>query len=278
MSRYTAYLSLLCVIVITILTGVARAEPSGTDAVWVRLKQTYFSHRSIQNGDGVIGLRAPYRAEDAAIVPITIKDLLPPDSKRRIEKIWLVIDNNPVPMSAVFNFTPLAGSADIATRVRVNAYTHMRAIAETDDGKLYMATRYVKASGGCSAPASKDPQAALAHLGEMKLKAYDQTAPLGNPRQVLLMIRHPNNTGLQMNQLTRLYTPAHYVKQISVDYAANPVLTVNSTFSFSENPSLRFDFAPQGPGKLTAKVIDNKNMHFSESAWIEPMAVQAARP
>jgi sulfur-oxidizing protein SoxY len=278
MSRYTAYLSLLCVIVITILTSVARAEPSGTDAVWVRLKQTYFSHRSIQNGDGVIALRAPFRAEDAAIVPITIKDLLPPDSKRHIEKVWLVIDNNPVPMSAVFNFTPLAGSADIATRVRVNAYTHMRAIAQTDDGKLYMATRYVRASGGCSAPASKDPQAALAHLGEIKLKAYDQTAQLGSPRQVLLMIRHPNNTGLQMNQLTRLYTPAHYVKQISVDYAANPVLTVNSTFSFSENPSLRFDFAPQGPGKLTAKVVDNKNMRFSESAWIEPMAAQAARP
>lgn len=68
---------------------------------------------------------------------ITIKDLLPADDQRRIDKVWLIIDNNPVPLSAVFDITPLAGRADIATRVRVNAYTSMRAIAETNDGRLF---------------------------------------------------------------------------------------------------------------------------------------------
>lgn len=276
MKRHIPYLSLL--LLSTILTAVmvspARAAASATNGIWSQLRQVNFGDRPISDGDGVIGLRAPYRAEDPAIVPITIKDLLPADSQRRIDKIWLIIDNNPVPLSAVFDFTPLAGRAYIATRVRVNAYTDMRAIAETDDGQLYMATRYVKASGGCSVPATKDPEAEKAHLGEIRLKAYDENAPRSRSKEVLLMIRHPNTTGLQMNPLTRLYVPAHFVKRISVDYAGAPMLTVNSTFSFSENPSLRFNVRQPEPGKLTVQVVDNQNERFGGSLQIAPMTTQ----
>mgnify|MGYP002150436774 CR=1 FL=1 len=52
--------------------------------------------------------------------------------------------------------------AEIETRVRVDAYSHVRAIAEASDGQLYAVTRFVKASGGCSAPAGSDAQAAAA--------------------------------------------------------------------------------------------------------------------
>ena len=44
---------------------------------------------------------------------------------------------------------------EISTRVRVNNYTDVHAVAELSDGKLYMTKTYVKASGGCSAPATK---------------------------------------------------------------------------------------------------------------------------
>ena len=44
----------------------------------------------------------------------------------------------------------------ISTRVRVNSYTNVHAVAELSDGKLYVVKTYVKASGGCSAPAVKD--------------------------------------------------------------------------------------------------------------------------
>lgn len=276
MKRYITYLSLLSVVSAALLAGVAHAAPSVENDVWASLKQMHFGDRPIADGAAVIGLEAPVRAEDAAIVPITIKDLLAADGKRRIDKVWLVIDNNPVPMSATFDFTPLAGRADIATRVRVDAYTTMRAIARTDDGKLYMATRYVKASGGCSAPASKDPEAALANLGEMRLKTDEQTASLGEIRDVQLMLRHPNHTGLQMNQLTRLYVPAHFVQKISVDYAGDPVLDVETTFSLSEDPSLRFSLKPRAPGELSVRVVDSRDMRFAESLRVEPMTAQAA--
>jgi sulfur-oxidizing protein SoxY len=276
MKRHFAYVSLLFALTASAAAGVAPAAPSDPNRVWAGLKQMHFQGRTIQSGAGVIGLEAPLRAEDAAIVPISIHGLLPANGDRRIEKIWLIIDQNPIPMSALFRIAKLAGPVDIATRVRVDAYSHMRAIAQTDDGRLYMATRFVKASGGCSAPASKDPEAALANMGEMRLKTYNSGAAAGKPRLVQVMLRHPNHTGLQMNQLTRLYVPAHFVKKILVDYAGEPVLDVETTFSLSEDPSLRFSFAPREPGQLWVRVVDSEALEFSESIIIRPKAAQVA--
>lgn len=45
----------------------------------------------------------------------------------------------------------------LATRVRVDDYSYVRAVAETADGKLHMVKAFVKASGGCSAPPSRTP-------------------------------------------------------------------------------------------------------------------------
>jgi len=49
-----------------------------------------------------------------------------------------VIDKNPSPLGAVFTLTPDSGRADIETRIRIEDYTWVRAIAEMQDGKLYM--------------------------------------------------------------------------------------------------------------------------------------------
>lgn len=230
-------------------------------SAWPGLKAEHFGDRPIRDGEAIIGLDAPYRAEDAAIVPIAITDKLPPDGERRIERLWLVIDNNPVPMSAEFEFGPAAASADIATRVRVNAYTHMRAIAETSDGQLYMTTRYVKASGGCSAPASKDPDAALANMGQIRLRELSGSEKPG--RRIQMLTRHPNHTGLQMNQVTRLHVPAHYVDAIDISAGDRNVLSATMTFSLSENPSLRFSYQPKDDAPLNVSVSDTEDNTFT---------------
>ena len=76
-----------------------------------------------------------------------------------------------------------------------------------------MTKRFVKASGGCSAPAGKDPDAALARLGKMKFR--QSGAPvLGEPNLAQLLVSHPNHTGMQMDQVTHHYVPAHFVNNI----------------------------------------------------------------
>ena len=235
-------------------------------ARWLKVRAGLFGERKISlKADDVIGLEAPKRAEDAAIVPIVIRARFEQKPERFIRKVYLVIDDNPSPIAAIFSYTLDSGRADIETRVRIDEYTHVRAIAETNDGDLFMATRYVKASGGCSAPPGKDAVAALASMGQMRLRVQPDATPL-RPTLVQLMVSHPNDSGMVMDQATRQYTPPHFVRKIDVTYNGRLVLSADIDFAISENPNLRFYFVPQeGGGELHADVVDTKDLHFERS-------------
>ncbi len=248
---------------------VKTGENPEASAIWQKVRASLFQSRPITAAtDEVISLEAPTRADDAAVVPIAIRTRLPQAGGRRIDKVYLIIDNNPSPISAIFQFTPLSGRADIETRVRIDEYTHVRAIAETSDGQLFMATRFLKAAGGCSAPPGKDAQAALATLGRMKFRVEGGTSadPKGNqPVLAQLMISHPNDSGLAMNQVSRLFTPPHFVRQVRITYGGQPVMSADVDFSISENPNFRFYFLPQGGGELKAEVVDSNDLRFETS-------------
>ena len=82
---------------------------------------------------------------------------------RYIDRLWLVIDNNPSPISAIFTFTPQSGRADIETRVRIDEYTHVRAIAETNDGQLYMTHALRQGLGRLFGAAGQGPAGRARH-------------------------------------------------------------------------------------------------------------------
>ena len=259
--------SLSCALFAFALCAGARAEIKSGDNPeaspnWQKVRASLFQSRPIATAsEDVISLDVPVRAEDSAIVPVVIKTRLPQTQARYIDKVYLIIDNNPSPISAIFKYTPLSGRADIETRVRIDEYTHVRAIAETNDGQLHMSTRFVKASGGCSAPPGKDPQAALATLGRMRFRVAGD-ANGNQPVLAQLMISHPNNSGLAMDQVSRLYTPAHFVRQVNITYAGQPVMSADVDFSISENPNFRFYFLPRGDGELKAEVVDSNDLRF----------------
>ncbi|MDH4047141.1 MAG: quinoprotein dehydrogenase-associated SoxYZ-like carrier [Gammaproteobacteria bacterium] len=238
------------------------------DMVWTGgLRQALFGDRAITESDELIVLDVPARAEDAAIVPVSITAQVPQTDERYIKTIYLLIDKNPGPLAATFRFTQASGRADLAFRVRVNAYSPVRAIAETNNGELFMSRRFIKASGGCSAPAASDLDAAMARLGRIKLKTGD-VARTAHPNSVQLMISHPNLSGLQMDQLTQLYAPAHFVRQIKVSFDDEEVFSADTSFAISENPSFKFFFVPDRAGELTAEVSDTKNQFFSQTLQV----------
>jgi sulfur-oxidizing protein SoxY len=259
------------------MPAAGRAQDADPEAsvIWQKLRADLFEGASIAPGDNVITLETPKRAEDAAIVPVAIRAQFPQTSDRYIQKVWLIIDNNPSPIAAVFRFTQESGRANIETRMRVEQYTQVRAIALANDGKLYMVTNYVKASGGCSAPAGKDAMAARANLGEMRFR-LDDTFVSGRPARAQLMISHPNDSGLAMDQLTRTYAAPHFVRSIEVRHDGRLVMGADVDFSISENPNFRFYFVPGSGGELDAKVIDNKDLEFAASVRLDPTRVRAA--
>lgn len=249
---------------------VADANTIEEDMVWTGgLRQAFFGDRPIGQSDELIVLNAPTRAEDAAIVPISIVAQIPQSDDRYIKTIYLFLDKNPGPLAGTFHFTPKSGRADLSFRVRVDAYTPIRAIAETNDGELFMSRRFIKATGGCSAPAASDLDAAMARLGKIKLTTIGD-ARISKATSAQLMISHPNLNGLQMDQATRFYAPAHFVRHVRVSFNGEEVFSADTGFGISENPSFRFYFVPESEGALTAEISDTKNLHFSQTLQVIP--------
>lgn len=247
------------------------AADAPEETAWTNgLRAQFIGDRNVEEGTGVIELTAPYRAEDPALVPLQITSRMPQTPERFIQKITLVIDNNPVPFAASFQFTPDSGKADVAMRVRVNAYSYVRAIAETNDGKLHMSKAFVKASGGCSAPIGGDLEAAMARLGKMKFKLDGEHLVPQQPNLAQLLISHPNITGLQMNQISRMVQPAHYVEEVKLSFNDKPVMTAKTDIAISADPNFRFYFVPQGPGELKAEIRDNLGGRFAASQTLTP--------
>ena len=107
----------------------------------------------------------------------------------------------------------------------------------------------------------------MARLGRMKLRV-DEPVAYGQPNLAQLMISHPNNSGLAMDQLTRLYTPARFVRRIDVSYGGKRVRTAEVDFTISENPNFRFYFVPHGDGELKADVVDSNEARFESSVAV----------
>jgi len=264
-----ASLTIVGVVALIGFAPTATLAESDRDVIWNdHLRASHFGDREIIESEEVIVLEAPKRAEDAAVVPVSVKATFPQSPDRYIRSITLLIDKNPVPLGGRFRFTPNSGRADIAVRIRVNAYTPIRAIAETNDGKLYMSRRFVKASGGCSAPAGTDLKTAMQRLGRMKLATRDESGDDG-PMLAQLRISHPNVTGMQMDQVTRLYAPAHFIKSIDVSFNGTPVMSAETDISISENPSFRFYFVPEEAGELVATVTDSNGLTFTHRETVE---------
>lgn len=247
---------------LSLLSLTAQAE-TPKEPMWPILKEIHFEGKSIrEDANDLLVIEAPKRAEDAAIVPISVKSLVPQSPEKYIKNIHIVIDNNPEPYSANFKLSPELGLVDISTRMRVDQYTFVRAIAEMNDGSLHMVSRFVKASGGCSAPAGKDAAAALARLGKMQIRMRKPT--VGEPVQAQVIVSHPNYNGLQFDQKARKYIEAHYVKNIVITYNDQTLIDLDGGISLSEDPSIRFTFTPEKAGVLSANVRDSKDQTFNQ--------------
>jgi sulfur-oxidizing protein SoxY len=253
-----------------LLAPVLSLAETKDESIWNNvLKTQYFAHKTISEDSAIIDIEAPYRAEDPALVPLQIKSKIPQTKDRYIKRILVLIDKNPVPFAAEFKFTPDSGRADLSMRVRVNTYSYIRAIAEMNDGKLYMAKKFVKASGGCSAPIGADLDAAMQRLGKMKFR-LDTGVQKDKPTLAQLLISHPNITGMQMDQVSRHIRPKHYVDKISVFFNDKPILTAKTDIAISADPNFRFYFVPNKAGELRAEITDTQGDKFIKTYQVKP--------
>ena len=244
----------------------AQGDGGGARDPWPDLVRDIFNGRQLADGASLVTIEMPYRAEDAAIVPVTLRTTLPPGDTRAVKAITLVIDQNPAPVAATFRLG--VGVATISTRVRINSYTNVHAVAELSDGTLHASATYVKASGGCSARTAKNADQANANVGQMQFRQFAKATggPAGGPREAQIMIRHPNNSGLQRNQVTLLYIPAYFVRELRVWQGDQLLLAMEGGISISEDPNIRFTYLPNGASNFRAEAVDTDD-HVFKGEW-----------
>jgi len=99
-----------------------------------------------------MSIEAPASTPDPAATPVVVHFGKALEGK--VKQVRVIIDNNPSPLVATMDLKPGLLVEEIDLRVRIDRFSSVRAIAETGDGKLEMASTWVNAAGGCSTPSS----------------------------------------------------------------------------------------------------------------------------
>ena len=228
---------------------------------WELLRGKLFGEQPIAAGAASqVQIIVPLRAAYGASVPVKIVSKIAQTPERQVRRMTLLVDKNPSPIAATLTLGTALGQADFETRLRVDEYSHVRVVSELSDGTLHMDSRYVKVSGGCSAPPNRE---ALHLIGRTTMRLPAGLHP-GAPTPVDLSVVHPNDTGFELNQVTVMYIPPHFVRSIRVRLGEALLFEADTDFSISENPSWRFNFVPRADqhALLTAEVEDTKEQRF----------------
>jgi sulfur-oxidizing protein SoxY len=249
-----------------ILGGILLSAPAlAQDPSWPDLRDELYGSRFLATSDQVIHLDAPYRTDNDARTNVSVRLAAPSD--QTLKSVALILDENPMPVSAQFDFTQPLTEFDFTVTMRINGPTPVHAVAELENGQLFMAEGFVKTSGqgACSAPPGTDPEEALATLGQMELalSSRKDTASLvssitsGNPRDLNLDIdiKHPSHSGMQMDQISLLYIPARYIEKLELKLNGMPFSTMTGSISLSENPKVTLS-VPSGTKRVKAILTD----------------------
>jgi sulfur-oxidizing protein SoxY len=100
--------------------------------------------------EGKVTIDLPEIAENGNTVPYTISVASPMSDADYVKAIHVMAPGNPGPMIASFHFTPLAGEANVSSRMRLAKTQDIIAVAELSNGSMVMGKRTVKVTiGGC---------------------------------------------------------------------------------------------------------------------------------
>lgn len=225
----------------------ATALPALAGEAWESIRTELYGDRTLMDGTDVIAIDAPYRSQDDARTDIAAFISAP--HGMNVGKVTVVLDDNPMPVSAVFDLDTPQPRFFFDATLRVNGPTPLRVIAETTDGQLWMSETFVKTSGkgACSAPPGTDPTEALATLGNMEIDVdagirLAGVQPLDalslRQRKLNVDIQHPSHSGMQMDQISLLFIPMRYVEQVDIDLDGAGYVGITGSISLSENPRI----------------------------------------
>ncbi|MBI3451436.1 MAG: thiosulfate oxidation carrier protein SoxY [Rhodospirillales bacterium] len=100
--------------------------------------------------EGKVKVRMPEIAENGNTVPLTVAVDSPMTAQDYVKTVHVVADGNPNHEVVSIHFTPLAGKAELSTRMRLARTQSVIAYAEMSDGSVWSGKAEAKVTiGGC---------------------------------------------------------------------------------------------------------------------------------
>lgn len=200
--------------------------------------------------DPRVTVALPVLTENQHVLPVTV------DARAlgAVRQIVIFADLNPIPVAV--EYTPLEAQAFLATRIKLDQRTPVRAAVLTADGVWHVAGAWVDAAGGgCSAPPVSRVRGDWAdHLGELRGALWEGA----EATRLRMSLRHPMDTGLVEN------IPAYNIEQLTVSAAGGRTLARMVVHgSVSEDPAFTLLLAPGTGGTLTVAARDTGGLEFA---------------
>ena len=263
-NKLNVYWILTAMLLTISVSAYAEADPK----LWSVMKEAFFEQRPMQDVD-FIKIDAPKRAESGAQVPVTysIDTTAAKAAGVKIVKLYSFVDANPIPLTATYHLSDALGDFNLSTRIRFETDAYVRLVGEDANGKLYLASRPIRAAGGCGGIVSNDEEAVRTAAGKIRMKV---PAPekFGTTTTAKVNIKHIMRTGLQRDLESQGFLPAFYIKSAKFTYAGEPIMTVDVNVGTAEDPYFKFDFVPEKPGLFELTATDNEGKTFQQSVEV----------
>jgi sulfur-oxidizing protein SoxY len=230
---------------------------SPANGAWPSLRSQLYGSRDIgEVGDQSMSIEAPVSTPDPSATPVVLH--FGNDLAGRVRQVRVIIDNNPSPLVTTMNLKTGLRVEEIDLRVRIDRFTSVRAIAETADGQLQMRSTWVNASGGCSSPSSVVEGGAL---GQIRFRAS------ADDRALQISIRHPNNSGFQVDPRTGDLIPPHFIGHLRLISGGQVLMEADTGISLSENPTLRIATSEPLSAPMTVEATDVPTQARFTGTW-----------
>jgi sulfur-oxidizing protein SoxY len=216
--------------------------------VWEGLGALYFEGAPVQF-DPRLKIDFPEIAENQRSFPVSIdaRDIV------GVKRIILFADLNPIQLA--LDFTPQTAAPFIATRIKLDQKTPVRAAVQLADGSWRVNGRWIDAAGGgCSAPPIGRVKGDWAqHLGEVRGIAVRDAGLT----RVRLAFRHPMDTGMVGN------IAAYNINKLIVTGAkGEPFGTLSIEGSVAEDPSFSLLVDAKAGDALTFTALDTNGRDY----------------
>jgi len=242
-----------------LLVSAATAFAAGdalTSGAWQALREGFYGTRELGEVDETLmSMTAPGSTPDPSATPVTIH--FGGAAVGHVKQMRVIIDHNPSPVATTMQFEQGVPIDEVGLRLRIDRETNVRAIAEMSDGSLEMRSVWIQASGGCSSPPGAGGPGTI---GDVRFR------PSPDGKSLQMSLRHPNNSGFQIDPVSGDPIPPHFVQHIRLRAGGKTLLEADTGISLSENPTIRIASDAPIPAPLTLEAVDSKKADFT-ATW-----------